>query len=33
LEKLTTRIRTGGEWSVDLLPDKKKLEEFGIKFE
>ncbi|KAA6393371.1 MAG: hypothetical protein EZS28_011104 [Streblomastix strix] len=31
LEKLTERIRTGGEWSMELLPDKKKLEEFGIK--
>jgi hypothetical protein len=33
LEKITRRIQSGGEWDVDLLPDRKKLEEFGIKFE
>ncbi|KAH7816787.1 uncharacterized protein MONOS_1560 [Monocercomonoides exilis] len=30
LEKLTEKVRTGGEWSEELLPDKSKLEEYGI---
>lgn len=30
LEKLTEKVQNGGEWSEELLPDKKKLEEAGI---
>ena len=30
LEKLTEKIQSGGEWSEELLPDKKLLEATGV---